>query len=266
MEVECSACRTTLDVEDDRLGQRIHCPGCGQTIVVADLPVAEFAESWEVEEEIPASSMHGAQADRTKTCPMCGATIKEAARRCRFCGEMLGGGGLDSRPSFGIWRDKDRLVMSKGAELPYICVKTNRPADGWLRRKLYWHHWGIYLLLLVTPLLVYVIVALIVRQKADIQVGLTRDQLRRRRWVIAGSWLGVLGGIVVMVVGIANTAPNSAWGVAMIIAGFATILAAAIIGLLLARIVHPARITKEYVWIKGVHPGYLASLPEFPAQ
>jgi hypothetical protein len=44
------------------------------------------------------------------------------------------------------------------------------------------------------------------------------------------------------------------------------LLAGAIVGSVQARIVAPSRITKEYVWLKGVHPDYLASLPPFPGE
>jgi hypothetical protein len=36
---------------------------------------------------------------------------------------------------------------------------------------------------------------------------------------------------------------------------------AIIYGLVASRLVAPTRITKDYVWLKGVHPDFLAELP-----
>ncbi len=152
--------------------------------------------------------------------------------------------------------------MTKGAQLPYVCIKSNQPADVWLKRKLYWHASWIYLLILVS-LLVYVIVALIVRQTAQIDVALCRQQIVRRRWVIAGAWFAVVSGAALIVIGLGNARPgNDTWIASL--AGLIVLLAGAIIGAVQARIVTPTRITKEHVWLKGVHPAYLAALPEFP--
>jgi hypothetical protein len=47
--------------------------------------------------------------------------------------------------------------------------------------------------------------------------------------------------------------------VAIVLFLFGFILSATIPGLLSAK-----RITKDYIWLKGVHPDYLAELPEWP--
>jgi hypothetical protein len=92
---------------------------------------------------------------------------------------------------------------------------------------------------------------------------LCRERIVRRRWTIAVAWLVALGGIALMVIGIANTRPdNSAWVISIL--GGLTLIAGLLIAVILVPVVTPARITKRYVWLKGVNPVFLASLPPFP--
>jgi hypothetical protein len=254
MRIDCPNCETTLEVADSRSGEQVFCHGCG----------IEITAPPGMETRSPAAPVAPTPGDE-KICPMCGATIKAIARKCRFCGEnVIGVSGPDSRPGHGLWRDQNLLVMAKGAQLPFVCVKTNQPADQWLRRKLYWHSPWIYLLVLLS-LWIYIIVALIVRQKGDIQIGLCREQLVRRRWAIAGGWLGGLAGIALMIVGLGNQqSPEFAWGVGVL--GLVVSLGSLISGLLVSRIVAPTRITKQHIWLKGVNLSYLGALPAFPGE
>lgn len=272
MDIPCPACQLSIDVRRPAPGTRIICPGCGNTFrMPADQEVVEEADVWIDEgDESPAAPKRKAAKfqskselgpPRKKVCPMCGEEEDADARRCRFCGETLAGfQDADGYSIEGVWRDGNLLVMTKAALLPGICVQTNQPTADRLRRRLYWHNPWIYLVLLASPL-IFIIVALIARQSADIKIGLCRERIVRRRWIIAGAWLGVFLGIGICTAG---GALGIDFSPAIWIAGLILLLGSMIAGVILARIVVPTKITARHVWLKGVHPGYLFALPAFP--
>ena len=158
----------------------------------------------------------------------------------------------------GVWRDKSKMIVSKGAQLPDRCVKCNAPAHGAkLKRKLSWHHPAIFILILVATL-IYFIVAMIVRKTATVEVGLCQEHLaKRRRNVIITLTLillGVCGFVLTVIVGDNN----------FLLAGIFLILAGIIYGVVALRIVTPARIDDRFVWLNGVNRDYLNELPQWP--
>lgn len=156
------------------------------------------------------------------------------------------------------------LVMHKHAVLPDRCVKSNQPAHGRrLKRRLYWHHPAVYLAILAN-LLIYVILALILRKTATIQIGLSDAWFRKRRRAIGLGWLlflGGAGGFVAACSQVGSQSPNAGLGILL---GIAVALGGTIYGLLAARMVVPTRMTDDYIWLKGVHRDFLADLPPWP--
>src|SRR5579872_5285818 len=93
----------------------------------------------------------------------------------------LAGAAVAATDAGGTWRDGAVLVLSREASLPPRCVRCNEPADEPTKsRKVYWHSPWLYLLILFN-LIIYAIVAAIVRKKAVVAPGLCSAHKKRRR-------------------------------------------------------------------------------------
>ncbi len=111
----------------------------------------------------------------------------------------------DDAPSRGgqsgetVWRNQKLLVMVPDAALPPRCVKCNGPAEEPTKvRKIYWHHPLLYLLILIN-LIVYAVVAAIVRKRALVAPGLCAEHKKRRQIGLLIGWGGVVAGMMLMV-------------------------------------------------------------------
>lgn len=174
-----------------------------------------------------------------------------------FLQRMSEGAG-PSGAAGGMWRLNKQLVTRSETPFPDRCVKCNAPANGFrLKRVLYWQH-PAYLLLLLCNLLVLLIVVMIVRKKAVLHVGLCAEHLAQRKRAILIGWAGTLGGLALAMIG--GIVFSSGWPVLI---GFLVLITAAIYGGVKAPIISAAKITKENVWVKGVHEDFLAELPEW---
>jgi uncharacterized membrane protein len=148
--------------------------------------------------------------------------------------------------------------VHKAAPLPDICLKSNTKATRRLPRSLSWHHPAIFILVFVSPL-IYIIVALIVRKTATIQMPLSEEWYARRRQRMAIAWSIVLASVVLFFLGI-FLADQVELAPLLAVAAIFGLLGAAIYGLIACRLITPQRITDEYVWIKGAHPDFLNRL------
>ena len=159
----------------------------------------------------------------------------------------------------GVWQDEKTLVMAKAARLPSRCVKCNVPANYRLKRNLSWHNPALYFLIFFPGLLIYVIVALIVRHTAKIQVPLCEEHRSKRSKAILTGWLVALAGIALFF------APAvSEQLIPLVFVGIAMLLFGLIYGMIRSQVVTPQKIDKTHVWLNKVGPLYLASLPKLP--
>jgi hypothetical protein len=158
----------------------------------------------------------------------------------------------------GVWRQKNMLVMHKQAALPDRCVKCNRPANGrTLTKKFMWHH-PAWFLFILAGVLIYLIVALVVRKPVTLHLGLCDEHFSRRRTAIWSSWLILALSVALIIFGAANELP------ALFLVGLLLIFVAAIYGAFSANVVAIQKVDDQYVWLKRINKDYLMMLPELP--
>jgi hypothetical protein len=87
-------------------------------------------------------------------------------------------------------RDGKILVVPRGSAFPANCVKCGEPAERPWRKKFYWHHPALYLMVIFPGLLIYAIVAMVVRKSIELSVPLCDvHQSERKRYIIIGTIL-----------------------------------------------------------------------------
>jgi hypothetical protein len=171
--------------------------------------------------------------------------------------QAIGGvptGGLD-----GVWREHDVVVVQRqGAVLPDRCVNCNAPANGFrLQKTYYWHHPAWYLLIFVS-ILIYAIVAMIVRKSATVALPLCATHRARRRNGLLIGWLGFLGGLALLLFGAAALDPPQV--PLAVIPGLLAMIVCPIVGAVLATVARPTKISDVYAWLKCGQP-FVESLP-----
>lgn len=151
--------------------------------------------------------------------------------------------------------DSKKLIVPFGAQFPDRCVKCNAPAQGYkLRRDLAWHSPVLYLLLLLN-VLIYLVVALAVRRKVSVFVGLCPEhRSRRSSWLVSCSIAGVAA-----VAGLVAALLLESVGVG--IASAVLLVVAIIVAFAVSPVVSAGRITDRHAEVRGCGREFLASFP-----
>ncbi|MBC7785262.1 MAG: hypothetical protein H7144_15610 [Burkholderiales bacterium] len=167
--------------------------------------------------------------------------------------------------SGGPWRDGRRLRTTRTCTLPPNCVKCGQHATKFLTKAFYWHSPWLYLLIL-PGILVYAIVALVLRKQAYLTYGLCAQHNSTRLKKVGVTWLAFLIGIGALVGGIAlaNRAAGREWedmGTLVVILSFVIMLAAAIYGAVGVPALRAKRIDDRYAWYNGAGDEFLQQFP-----
>jgi hypothetical protein len=164
---------------------------------------------------------------------------------------------------FGVWRQGDRIVATREIDLGDGCVKCGAPSDGWRWNKtLWWHEPWLFVLIFFPGILIYAIVALILRKSAKVSCGLCPVHRKKRNNGIMIAWAIALVGVLSLVGGIMiSSQKNGDWGVLLVIGGIVVALIAAVVGSSVARVLVPKKIDNNYAWYGGAGEPFLQTLP-----
>jgi hypothetical protein len=158
---------------------------------------------------------------------------------------FIGAGG-------GVRREGDLVVIPvNGTRFPDRCVVCNQPAVKRLQRKLYWHPQPLYALICI-GVLIYAIVAIIVRKVAHFEIGLCDAHVKRRRNGILIGWLGFFAGLVATIA-VADRAP------ALMAVFMVAMVALPVVGIVMTQVISAKRIDNQFAWLKVGRP-FLDSL------
>src|SRR6185503_20916633 len=158
-----------------------------------------------------------------------------------------------------MWRSGKTLIAIRNGILNDRCVRCNESVGPKLIKRTYlWHHPAIYLLIILASPLIYVIVAIIVRKKAVMHVGLC-PRHRTRRWMHTLIALTLVAmSFFLMIASFPADLPGA------FLAGLGLFIAALIYAVIVSPLLKARRIDDNYICLKGCCEAYLAELPAWP--
>lgn len=156
------------------------------------------------------------------------------------------------------WQRGRYVITQDELALPARCFKCNEEVtDPPLLRRLTWHTPWLYLLAFA-GLIIYVIVAIFVRDRATVDIYLCARHRKLRTFFILFGWLGFLLALGLLVLGVGR---NSDW---IAFTGIALVFIAPIAGISGSSICQTRRINGTIVWLTGAGRAFRESLPRWP--
>jgi hypothetical protein len=198
----------------------------------------------------------------TLNCPTCKAELTGDARFCPRCGAQFPGGPPPlrtepaSRPSAeSAWLEgKDLVIRQSAPDLPATCIKCGRPANHRIKSKLYWHSPWAYVAILLN-ILVYAIIALIVRKVITLEVPICDEHRSQRRRFL---WLGGASLVAGAVAPIALLSADQGAFAAVAVLVFVVV---AFVFFAKARLLTPRYIDAEVAKVRGPCDSFLQQFP-----
>lgn len=179
------------------------------------------------------------------------------------------------RDESSVWQNNGSLVILRGSELPYKCVKTNNAAVRRVSVQLLSDEEIASLVLFLGPRLLFSFLWPLNRITIEAplsQAILAKSEAHRN----IGKWMAFIG-FPLFAIAWMCMAIGAPWGEDRdAVFGFLALLLMA--GLLVGGFglllvwqsrkygLEAPKITKSYAWIKGVHKDYLSSLPVWPGE
>lgn len=159
----------------------------------------------------------------------------------------------------GPWRDGNELVARCNSQLPPRCFRCNEPVFGLLKERTYsWHNGALYLLILLNILL-YAIVAMIVRKRTRLRAGLCERHYRQRQKLMFAAW----GSFVLSIALFIFSASYGDDMEPLLIFSIILVLVAMVLGASASWKLRPERIGKQHARFKGCGKEFLNTLPRF---
>ena len=121
-----------------------------------------------------------------------------------------------------------------------------------------WHSSVWYLVFLINIIL-YVIVVLIVRKTAKIQLPLCQRH-RRMRWKMIASWILGLGGVAVAIMGGASSTTQEISNACVVIS-LVMFVAGIIEALIVTQLIVVQKIDDHLIWLKKINGAFLDEMP-----
>lgn len=183
---------------------------------------------------------------------------------------------IDRGPIDGLYRDDKYLVLHRSAQLPNRCVLTGSPTrESRIRQRLI-APVNPWLLLLVlgggVGILSLLICSVMFRKQHLLYVPLSSKAKSRRAARISIAWFVGIAAVAATCccVAMMDLARNPNWVWVWLVVGIVVGVIAAAIAMLVGFanivILQSPKMTQSHVWIRGVHPSILESLPPFVTQ